>query len=81
MIYSLILFPLTMAAVTYTLPSNRWRPWLVPLGALGQLGLVAAVFLESQTVAVAGLGGWLQLDALGKVVLGFIKVRSIVNNS
>src|SRR5438105_2833393 len=75
MVYVLILYPLTMAVVTYTLPSNRWRPWLLPLGALGQLGLVAAAFIQSGTgVSLEGMGGWLQLDALGKVVLGFITV-------
>ena len=40
MIYLLILFPLVMAAVTFAVPSNRWRPWLLPLGALGHLALV-----------------------------------------
>ena len=39
MVYWLILFPLVMAAATFALPSNRWRPWLVPVGALGQLVL------------------------------------------
>src|SRR5437763_3647132 len=75
MVYVLILYPLTMAVVTYTLPSNRWRPWLLPLGALGQLGLVAAALIQSGSgVSLEGMGGWLQLDALGKVVLGFITV-------
>jgi hydrogenase-4 component F len=75
MIYLLILFPLVMAAVTIALPSNRWRPWLLPVGALGHLGLVAAViFQPGDGGVVAGLGGWLLLDALGKVVLGFLSV-------
>jgi len=75
MIYLLILFPLTMAAVTFALPSNRWRPWLVPVAALGHLGLVVAVFFQpGDGAAVSGLGGWLMLDPLGKVVLGFLSV-------
>jgi hydrogenase-4 component F len=75
MIYFLILFPLMMAAVTFALPSNRWRPWLLPLGALGHLGLVLTmVFQLGEGAAVSGLGGWLLLDALGKVVLGFLSV-------
>jgi hydrogenase-4 component F len=75
MIYLLILFPLAMATVTFVLPSNRWRPWLVPLGALGHLGLVgAAVFQPAAGAVVSGLGGWLLLDALGKVVLGLLSV-------
>jgi hydrogenase-4 component F len=71
----LILFPLAMAAVAFASPSNRWRPWLVPLGALVHLGLVAAALARTSTGGtVSGLGGWLQLDALGKVFLGFISV-------
>src|SRR6266404_9028551 len=75
MIYLLILFPLMMAAVAFTMPSNRWRPWLLPLGALGHLGLVVmAIFQSGEGTAVSGLGGWLLLDALGKVVLGLLSV-------
>jgi hydrogenase-4 component F len=75
MIYLLILFPLVMAAVTFALPSNRWRPWLLPAGALGHLGLVAVALVQSADgTVVSGLGGWLLLDALGKVILGFVSV-------
>jgi hydrogenase-4 component F len=75
MIYGLILFPLVMAAVTFAVPSNRWRPWLLPLGALGQLGLAAAAILRpGDETVLSGLGGWLLLDALGKVILGFLSV-------
>src|SRR5262245_57892302 len=75
MIYWLILFPLAMAAVTFAVPSNRWRPWLLPAGALGHLGLVAAALVQSADgAAVSGLGGWLLLDALGPVVLGVLSV-------
>ena len=35
MIYLLILFPLLMAALTFAWPTDRGRPWLVALGALG----------------------------------------------
>jgi len=75
MIYLLILFPLMMAAVTFALPSNRWRPWLLPVGALGHLSLVVMmIFRLGEPATVSGLGGWLLLDALGKVVLGFLSV-------
>src|SRR5438045_2376823 len=75
MVYLLLLFPLAMAAAAYAVPSNRWRPWLLPLGALGQLGLVLAALAQSAAgVAVAGSLGWLLLDPLGKVVLGFLSV-------
>ncbi len=75
MAYLLIAFPLVMAAVTFAVPSNRWRPWLLPVGALGHLGLVGLVLAQpGGAPAVSGLGGWLLLDVLGKVVLGFISV-------
>lgn len=75
MAYLLIAYPLAMAAVTFAVPSNRWRPWLLPLGALGHLGLVLwAIFQPGDGPDISGLGGWLLLDALGKVVLGFLSV-------
>src|SRR5438552_16495225 len=75
MIYSLILFPLGMAAVTFALPSTRWRRCLLPVGALGQLVLaMVAVFQPGDGDPRWGLGGWLLLDPLGKVVLGFLSV-------
>jgi len=75
MAYMLILFPLVMAAAAFALPSNRWRPWLLPAGALGQLCLVGtAIFHSGEASPVTGLGGWLLLDALGKLVLGFVSV-------
>jgi hydrogenase-4 component F len=75
MAYVLIVFPLVMAALTFAVPSNRWRPWLLPLGALGHLGLVGVALAQPGAApAVSGLSGWLLLDALGKVVLGFISV-------
>src|SRR2546423_12416414 len=75
MLYLLILFPLVMAAVTFAVPSDRWRPWLLPVGALGHLALVGMVLARPGAApAVSGLGGWLLLDPLGKVVLGFLSV-------
>ena len=75
MAYLLIVFPLAMMAVMFAVPSNRWRPWLLPVGALVQLCLVQrAIFPPEGAAVVTGLGGWLLLDPLGKVVLGFISV-------
>src|SRR5947209_4137189 len=75
MIYLLILFPLVMAAVTFAVPSNRWRPWLLPVGALAQLGLAwAAIFAPGDDAPLSALDGWLLLDPLGKVILGFLSL-------
>ncbi len=75
MSYMLILLPLAMAGLTFALPSDRWRPWLLPAGALGHVVLVClAIARAGEGEAVTGLGGWLLLDALGKLVLGFLSV-------
>jgi hydrogenase-4 component F len=73
MIYLLVVFPLAMAAVAFRVPSNRWRPWLLPIGAFWHLAMVLAViFQQGDRIPLSGMGGWLLLDPLGKVVLGFI---------
>jgi hydrogenase-4 component F len=75
MIQLLIVFPLVMAGLTFLLPSDRLRPLLLPLGALGHLGIVtAAVIRSSAGTTVSGLGGWLLLDALGDLILLFVSV-------
>ena len=72
MIYLLILLPVVMAAVTFALPCDRGRPWLLPLGALAHLALVVSVvFRPRDGPPLSGLGGWLLLDPLGKLVLVF----------
>ena len=72
MAYLLVLFPLLMAAAAFAAPSNRWRPWLLPAGALVQLVFVmVAIFQPSDRGPVSGLSDWLLLDPLGKVILGF----------
>jgi hydrogenase-4 component F len=72
MAHVLIAWPLAMAGIALAAPSDRWRPWLVPLGAGVQLALVLSVLVDG--TPVAGLYGWLMLDALGKVFLGFLTV-------
>ena len=81
MVYALVLLPMAMAAATFALPSDRWRPWLLPLGALGHLVLVfLAILRAADGSAVSGLGGWLLLDPLGKLVLGFLSVFFFLNS-
>src|SRR5271165_1725301 len=75
MVYLLVLFPLVMAAVAFAMPSNRWRPWLLPIGALGHLCLVGVAIVQAdEGTVVSGLGNWLLLDPLGKVILGLVSV-------
>src|SRR6516164_9907772 len=71
----LTLLPLLMAALTLAVPSNRWRPWLLPVGAAAQLAVVLPLTLASEgEPPVTALEGWLHLDALGKVFLLFLSV-------
>ncbi len=70
-VWWLILFPLVMAAMTFVLPSDRWRPWLLPLSSVGHLFLVCRA-LASPPAAV--LNNWLVLDPLGKLFLLFVSV-------
>jgi len=75
MAYLLIAFPLIMAAAAFAMPSDRRRPWLLPVGACGHLALVVWAIVQSgHGVKISGLDNWLLLDALGKVVLGFVAV-------
>ncbi len=57
-----------LAGLAFALPSETWRPWLLPLG--GALNLVL-VSLAIGLGAAPALGGWLELDALGQLFLGF----------
>ena len=75
MIYLLVAFPLLMAAVAFAVPSNRWRPWLLPVGGLVQLILALRAISEPMdSTPVAAFNNWLLLDPLGKVILGFLSV-------
>src|SRR5262245_47227704 len=75
MLYLTVLVPLAVAGIAFAVPSNRWRPWLLPVGALGHLLLVLSLVLAPDAGAAAtALGRWLLLDALGKLFLGFLSV-------
>lgn len=67
----LVLLPWVFAGVTFAVPSNRWRPYWLPVGGLAHLALTVRAL---QAAEVSGLSGWLQLDPLGKLVLGLVSV-------
>ncbi len=71
----LVLLPWAFAAATFAIPSNRWRPYLLPLAGLVHLALTARVLREP---ALTGFDGWLSLDPLGKLVLGLISVMFLL---
>src|SRR5438105_2546240 len=79
MVYLLIGVPLLMAALTFAVPSNRWRPWMLPVGGLAHLLLSAwAISGAPAGPTFPELEAWLRLDALGKLVLGFLGVLFFV---
>ena len=71
MALALIIVPLVFAALAFALPSERWRPWMVPLGSGIHLILVVSVLRGPD---IAAVGGWLLLDPLGRLFLGFLSL-------
>ena len=69
MTLSLALVPFAFALVALVIRSDRFRPWVVTTAGLVQLPLVAVAIRQP---APRGLDGWLLLDPLGKLVLGFV---------
>jgi len=75
MVFLLFGVPLLFALLALAVPSNRWRPWLVPLGGVAHFALTMKALAGG---AVVGLHGWLVLDPLGKLVLGLVSVLFVV---
>ncbi len=71
MAVALVLVPLILAAVAALLPSDRMRPRVVALGGAVQLALA---WLALRQPRVEALGGWLALEPLDRIVLGFTTV-------
>lgn len=69
---SLILAPLLGALVALVVPSNRWRPWILPVAGL--VFAVLTVLALGSTQPVEAFDKWLVLDPVGKVVLGVVAV-------
>ncbi|HNY28394.1 MAG TPA: proton-conducting transporter membrane subunit [Candidatus Sumerlaeota bacterium] len=71
MAYAMILLPLVMAALAFALPSNRWRPWLLPVTSLAHGALVAWALAHP---ALLTQSSWLVLDPPGRLVLVLVSV-------
>jgi hydrogenase-4 component F len=71
MALALILVPLVLAAVAFAVPSERWRPWLLPTGGAAHLLLVVLALRRPE---VSAFGGWLLLDPLGRLILAFLSL-------
>lgn len=69
MILVLICLPILVAAIAFAVPSNRWRPCLLPVAGVAHTGLTAmAIALPPPLVSSA----WLVLDPPGRLVLASI---------
>src|SRR5579872_4967027 len=66
MAFALILFPILMAGAAMALPSNRVRPWLLPI--TGVVHLVLTVWTLRNPDLQAPVG-WLVLDPPGRLIL------------
>ena len=75
MLLALIAIPAALAALALVVPSPRLRPWLVPLGALAHAIVTARVV---GAAAPPALGGWLAVDPLSRVFLGFVALQFLV---
>jgi hydrogenase-4 component F len=62
----MILLPIILAALAAAIPSNRWRPWLLPFAAACHLALTVLALLRPSPAADAS---WLALDPPGKLIL------------
>ena len=71
MLFALVLLPLALGGIAFAMPSPRLRPWLVPVGGTGH-ALLTLHFLTQPSSSA--LNGWLVLDPLSKVVLGFLSL-------
>ncbi len=71
MMIGLILFPAVLAALELALPWPRARVWLLPAMGLAHLTLSVLTWWRPEW-AVGG--GWLGLDALGRIVLLLVSV-------
>src|SRR5216683_1487332 len=77
MLFALVLVPLVFAGVAFAVPSQRWRPWILPLGGSAHFVLYLAALRESN---LSALDGWLVLDPLGRLVLGLISVLFLLSS-
>jgi len=67
----LVCLPFAFSALAFAVPSNRVRPWVLPMGGLTHLVMTALVL---QQASLRGFSGWLNLDPVGKIFLGLVSV-------
>ena len=68
-LYTILLAPLAIAAMAAVIPSERFRPWLVPLAAVINLLLVFLIIADPSAVAPVTNITMLGLDPIGRLIL------------
>jgi hydrogenase-4 component F len=71
MAIALVLVPLGLALLAFLLRSDVWRVRLLPIGGAAHLAMTAVLL---GTPNVDALQGWIHLDSVGRLVLGFCSV-------
>jgi hydrogenase-4 component F len=71
MLLALVIVPLALGVIAFAIRSARLRPWMIPLGGTAHALLTLFFLVQPPSSA---LNGWLVLDPLGKVVLGFVSL-------
>jgi hydrogenase-4 component F len=71
MLLVLLILPFAAAGIALAIPSNRWRPWLLPIAAAGHLGLTIDMLRRPCEPL---FNNWLALDDLGRTVLLLVSV-------
>jgi hydrogenase-4 component F len=66
MAFIMIFFPLMIAAIAVAVPSNRLRPWLLPLTAVAHFAAVVFTLMRPDFMVSAK---WLVLDPPARIVL------------
>jgi hydrogenase-4 component F len=69
--YALVIVPFVLALLALSVPSPIWRARIIPLAGAAHLAITIAVLRAPE---VGGLDGWLRLDSVGRLVLGFCSV-------
>jgi hydrogenase-4 component F len=71
MAYAMIFLPILMAALAAAIPSNRLRPWLLPVTGIAHLAMTIVTLMYPHLTTTAA---WLVLDPLGKIILMMISI-------
>jgi hydrogenase-4 component F len=77
MALAMICLPILLAGLAAAIPSNRIRPWLLPIAAASHLGMTILALWPAVAGALelpSGGGSWLALDPPGKLVLLVVSV-------